>query len=534
LTVCGGDAAAVERSRTLVRKIWLLALPGNARRRSIVPEKRQLSRARALHLARAMLRHLLVIVPLLAACTDSTTDDDYPFPDGDGPLGKGDGITNLPVSMNPPTAGTFMQEIDHPRQAGPSIGQFAQRFWYSTQFAKSADAPVIFYFCGEAPCDPWYATTMADAAYALNAAVVVLEHRYYGASLPYPDLTLDHMKYLTIHNALEDAAAFETWAKANLPLSGKWIAVGGSYPGMLAAFYREKHPELVVGAWASSAPVNVELSFAGYDAIASNALGPTCTLLWQQVLSYASAQYDNATTRDSFSMMVFGSPAPAAKADFMNWFSFYAEGAAQYGKQRKLCAALEQEQANPIDGFMGYLYPPLANDPPPGSPAGPTVPGGPSGPVPRGEIVSSLAAPAQLTSFSGSEWFYQVCTEVGFYQIHNFDRTHSVMSDLITEQYWSDQCQQWVGTAPAIAATRSEFLDPLTRGEVSNVYFVNGSLDPWSSLSFTDSSAPAGLTTLVVATGSHCEDLQNLTTDMVLGVFKAHKQFHDLARTWLQ
>ena len=156
------------------------------------------------------------------------------------------------------------------------------------------------------------------------------------------------------------------------------------------------------------------------------------------------------------------------------------------------------------------------------------------GPVSRGALVSSLVAPAQTDNFQGSEWFYQVCTEVGFYQIHNFDRTHSVMSDLITEQYWADQCQKRVGTAPSIAATRSEFVEPLNRGDVSNVYFVNGSLDPWSSLSFTDGSTPAGLTPFVVATGSHCEDLQNLTTDMVLGVFKAHKQFHDLAVSWLR
>jgi hypothetical protein len=64
------------------------------------------------------------------------------------------------------------------------------------------------------------------------------------------------------------------------------------------------------------------------------------------------------------------------------------------------------------------------------------------------------------------------------------------------------------------------------------VLFVNGSVDPWMSLSYTDTSAPAGLTTLVVKTGSHCEDLESLTADSVLGVFKAHKLFHDLAVSW--
>jgi pimeloyl-ACP methyl ester carboxylesterase len=400
---------------------------------------------------------------------------------------------------------------------------------YSTQFAKSENAPVLFYFCGEAPCDPAYALTMADAAMALDAAVVVLEHRYYGESKPYPDYTLEHMKYLTIHEALEDAATFEGFAKASLPLKGKWIAVGGSYPGMLAAFYREKHPELVAGAWASSAPVNVALSFSGYDAIAAKALGPTCTLLFQQVLARASTAYDDAAQRDTLSLQLFGAPAPATKADFLNYFSYYAEGAAQYGNTRQLCAALQQD-SDPMMGFAEYLRPPLVG-------ADPTVPNGPTTPsthpgVPsRGAIISRLAAPA-LGDFTGNEWFYQVCTEVGFYQVHNPDRSQSVMADQITQAYWADMCQQYVGMQPDIAATRSAYVDALDRGDVSNVLFVNGSADPWSSLSYTDSSAPAGLTPFVVATGSHCEDLSSLTNDSVLGVFKAHKLFHDLAVQW--
>ena len=36
----------------------------------------------------------------------------------------------------------------------------------------------------------------------------------------------------------------------------------------------------------------------------------------------------------------------------------------------------------------------------------------------------------------------------------------------------------------------------------------------------------------IVKTGSHCEDLESLTADSVLGVFKVHKKFHDLAVTW--
>jgi hypothetical protein len=455
-------------------------------------------------------------------------------------VGKTDTIRrqDLPIQMAPPTAGSFTQQIDHPRDGSASPGTFQQRYWYSTQFSKgNASAPVLFYLCGEAACDPWYATSMADMAKALDASVVVLEHRYYGTSLPYPDETLAHMKYLTIHNALEDAAGFETWAKTNLPLGGKWIAVGGSYPGMLAAFYREQHPELVAGAWASSAPVNVQLSFWGYDAIASLALGDTCTSLFQTVLDEADAAFDDPSQRDALSMRLFGAPAPAAKADFLQGFSDYAMSAAQYGQTRNLCAALQQE-ADPMDGFAGFLNPPLVvdpNDPSNNSDGG--VAGGPGatgGPLPPMAMIPRLRAPDTSDNFAGNEWFYQVCTEVGFYQIANPDRAHSILSDLTTEDYWAAQCQQYVGTAPAIDATRAELVQPLLDGDVSNVFFVNGSLDPWSSLSFTGGDGvPAGLSTFVVATGSHCEDLDNLQQNSVLGVFEAHQQVYDAMTSWL-
>jgi hypothetical protein len=85
---------------------------------------------------------------------------------------------------------------------------------------------------------------------------------------------------------------------------------------------------------------------------------------------------------------------------------------------------------------------------------------------------------------------------------------------------------------PAIDTTRSDFVDALDRGDVTNVFFVNGSVDPWSSLSYTDSTAPGGNPTLVVQTGSHCEDLQSLTNESVLGVFKGHKKLHDLIKVW--
>lgn len=43
----------------------------------------------------------------------------------------------------------------------------------------------------------------------------------------------------------------------------KWIVFGGSYPGSLAAWAREKFPELIHGAISSSGPLLAKVDFKG-------------------------------------------------------------------------------------------------------------------------------------------------------------------------------------------------------------------------------------------------------------------------------
>lgn len=148
--------------------------------------------------------------------------------------------------------GQFRQLLDH---TASRPGQtFNQRYWIDSQYASGPNAPVLFRVCGEdLPEKHCRNEGTAPFAKELKAHIVRLEHRYYGTSLPFSDLSPEHLQYLTLNNAIEDLAYFQRWIVATKGLYGKWIALGGSYSGTLAALYRMRHPELVVGALAASA-----------------------------------------------------------------------------------------------------------------------------------------------------------------------------------------------------------------------------------------------------------------------------------------
>lgn len=93
----------------------------------------------------------------------------------------------------------------------------------------------------------------------------MLQHRYYGQSLPFGPDSLDlDPSYLTTQQALADYVVLINHLKRDMGAFGSpVIAFGGSYGGVLAAWLRMKHPQAVAGAIAASAPMG---SFAsGYN-----------------------------------------------------------------------------------------------------------------------------------------------------------------------------------------------------------------------------------------------------------------------------
>lgn len=79
------------------------------------------------------------------------------------------------------------------------------------------------------------------------------------------DLSIESLRYLSSEQALADLSFFIQGINSQYSFdqSTKWIAFGGSYPGSLAAWLREKYPNLVHGAISTSGPLLAKADFYG-------------------------------------------------------------------------------------------------------------------------------------------------------------------------------------------------------------------------------------------------------------------------------
>ncbi|XP_077632324.1 lysosomal Pro-X carboxypeptidase isoform X1 [Crocuta crocuta] len=154
----------------------------------------------------------------------------------------------------------LQQKVDH---FGFTMDKtFKQRYLIADEHWKKDDGSILFYTGNEGDI-VWFCNNtgfMWDVAEELKAMLVFAEHRYYGESLPFGNNSFKdsrYLNYLTSEQALADFAVLIKHLKRTIPGAKNQpvIAIGGSYGGMLAAWFRMKYPHVVVGALAASAPI---------------------------------------------------------------------------------------------------------------------------------------------------------------------------------------------------------------------------------------------------------------------------------------
>lgn len=144
----------------------------------------------------------------------------------------------------------FEQPLDHFSDTGYF---WKQRYWFSDRH-YTPGGPVIVLDGGETSgvnrlpfLDIGIVNILANATGGLG---VILEHRYYGKSIPVSNFSTDSLRWLNNAQAAADSARFMQQVvfagiSANLTAPGTpWIYYGGSYAGARAAHMRILYPHL--------------------------------------------------------------------------------------------------------------------------------------------------------------------------------------------------------------------------------------------------------------------------------------------------
>lgn len=192
--------------------------------------------------------------------------------------------------------GTFDQLIDH---ANPALGTFQQRYWYGTEYWKGPGSPIYLVTPGEQAGTGFNKTWTTSArlsglmANQTGGAVVILEHRYWGESSPYANLTVKNLQYLTLDNSLKDLVHFAKTFKPPFDTSGKsavievpWVVIGGSYSGALAGWLASVYPGTFWAYYSSSGVVETVGDFWSYFAPVQSATPKNCSADVNSVIEY--------------------------------------------------------------------------------------------------------------------------------------------------------------------------------------------------------------------------------------------------------
>jgi len=197
-----------------------------------------------------MMQRLLLLIGLSAAATSAlhikrTMGNLYKRHDAKGArdyhLLSGN-VTELFIDNN----------INHFTTNG-TMDTYRMRYLLDESNVNASDTypPILFYCGNEGDVWTFYNNSgfmTQTLAQMFNAVVLFGEHRYYGESMPFGDqsFTKDNVKYLTLDQTFMDYTKLIMQIKNNTKYKlSPVIAFGGSYGGMLAAWFRMKYPHII-------------------------------------------------------------------------------------------------------------------------------------------------------------------------------------------------------------------------------------------------------------------------------------------------
>lgn len=214
------------------------------------------------------------------------------------------GASALAKRQSPIKSAFFDQLIDH---KNPGLGTFKQKFWWNAEFYGGPGSPIVLNAPGEGPAgdSTGYTTNLTlEGVFGQTnkGAVILLEHRYWGESSPYENLTTTNLQYLTLDNAIQDLIYFANNVElefadknATHPSEAPWVLSGCSYPGALTAWVNALAPGTFWAYHCSSAVVETIGDFWQYNVPIEEAMPKNCTKDMRKVIKHIDGVLTNGT-----------------------------------------------------------------------------------------------------------------------------------------------------------------------------------------------------------------------------------------------
>jgi hypothetical protein len=419
--------------------------------------------------------------------------------------------------------------IDH---FGVGEGTFNNRFWVAEGGYKPG-GPVFVYDVGEANASTNgihlqrlrnQTSFFKQIVDHFNGIGIVWEHRFYGNSSPY-NISLrtsaKRLEYLTTEQALADLPTFAWGFKRKnfpdidlTPGGTPWVFIGGSYPGMRAAFLRRFYPGTIYASYSSSAPVQAAIDMSFYfDPIwlGMRSEGWTnCTNDIQAAVLHMDNVMANATQswalKEQFLGKGAGDNTDAGFADalstiFFLWQSYGVDGGPQ--GLRSFCNWISRDPAtnttSPESGWaavkgVDFTVKRWASWPNFAATVNENLFTRCEGSNPRRNASAPYREPdcyleERFPEPASISWTWQYCTQWGFFQSANLG-AHQLISKYNSLAHQRDICHRQFPDGlrsgllpewPDVRSTNERFGGWGIRP--SNTYWTGGEFDPWRTLS---------------------------------------------------
>ncbi|KAI5925213.1 putative serine peptidase [Camillea tinctor] len=454
----------------------------------------------------------------------------------------------------------FEQYIDHDNL---EVGTFNQTYWYNTTFYQGPGSPVVIFTPGEAGAAA-YVSYLSDEALTgliakeIGAAILLVEHRYWGNSTPYEVQSTENLQYLTLDQSVADFAnfaknvqlPFATNGSANAP-NVPWVWVGGSYSGALGAWIESLAPGTFWATHSSSGPVEAIFDYWQYFYPIQQGMPQNCTQDYAAIIDYVDGILSNGSAKEQSDLKeLFGlqdlkyldDVGAAIASPIWSWQSiqFYSG----YSQFYQMCDAIEGVVPNSTASYTSSNGVGLENALPkfaqwftseylPGYCAAYGYEDWQDEDNVQCFDTYNATSPV-FTDWSSANaidrtWVWMTCNDPFFYYQTGAPRDRpSVFSRLATADYWQRQCELFFPregnytyasalgktAADLNAHTKGWFLPEALDAE-SRLLWVNGEYDPWRSASVASEFRPGGSLEstpeqphILIPGSRHCNDLR--------------------------